>query len=107
MQQSTIIDDDREIFEYIDHYILIDINLQLLLFVRWIKVRFTISSGKAICHQKLISTEYPPALLRKLSPNAVAVGVRGVRSAIGIAQLILESELNCFRKIQSPVSLYY
>jgi hypothetical protein len=107
MQQSTIIDDDREILEYIDHYILIDINLPSLLFFRWIKSTFTISSGKAICQQKLISTEYPPAPLRKLSPNTVAVGVRGMRSAIGIAQLILESGLNCFRKIQSPVSLYY
>jgi hypothetical protein len=70
MQQSTIIDDDREI-EYIDHYILIDINLPSLILPTDQSMFYNLIGESDMPPE----TEYPPAPLRKLSPNTVAVGV--------------------------------
>jgi len=54
----------------------------------------TMFDGKMKCHQNLRVIEYPPQARSKLSPTMDAVGVLGMRCAIGVSNLIPESGLS-------------
>ncbi len=54
-------------------------------------VCFTTFSGKEKCHQNFNVMEYPPHASNKLSPMIDAIGVLGIKWAIGVLNLMLES----------------
>ena len=69
---------------------LIEISRPSLLLLLKSSVGWMTSSGKGMCHQNPNAIKKPPAPSSELSPIVVANGVRGMRCAIGVSQLIPE-----------------
>jgi len=70
---------------------LIEMKVSSLLSSRCSSVLWVTSSGNAICHQNSSVIEYPPHAVRELSSMISAVGILGIRCAIGVSKLIPES----------------
>ena len=62
---------------------LMDINLDSASLERYLTVRLTTSLGYTICHKNNNSVDHPPPSSKHESPAVDAVGIRGIRNAIG------------------------
>ena len=67
---------------------LIEMNDLSELSLRCRSVLSTTFDGKVKCHQNFRVIEYPPHARSKLSPMIDAVGILGMRCAIGVLNLI-------------------